>query len=180
MTTGSRGLHLVVPLDGRQDFDAVRAFAQEVADHLTTAARKEDRGERLYLDVQRNGYAQTGVAPYAVRARPDAPVAVPIGWNQLDDPGTDARRWTIADAAEQARTFQQLTRLCGAAPGRQGPFMEGRLARADLRAGLDRLAAPAPVGRYRGERASLATPGGRSPRPPGRSSAADGPAAALR
>ncbi len=71
MTTGSRGLHLVVPLDGRQDFDAVRAFAKDVADHLaeahpgqlTTAARKKDRGDRLYLDVQRNGYAQTAVAP---------------------------------------------------------------------------------------------------------------------
>lgn len=128
MSIGSRGLHLVVPLDGRQDFDAVRAFAQDVADHLTAAARKTDRGERHYLDVQRNGYAQTVVAPFAVRARPGAPVAVPIGWDQLDDPGTDARRWTIADAVEQARTFQQLARLCGAAPGRQGPFLERRLA----------------------------------------------------
>lgn len=112
MTTGSRGLHLVVPLDGQQDFDAVRAFAKDVADHLaeshpdelTTAARKKDRGERLYLDVQRNGYAQTAVAPYAVRAEPGAPVAVPIGWGQLDDPDLDARRWTMADAVDQAGT----------------------------------------------------------------------------
>lgn len=112
MTTGSRGLHLVVPLDGQQDFDAVRAFAKDVADHLaeshpdelTTAARKKDRGERLYLDVQRNGYAQTAVAPYAVRAEPGAPVAVPISWDQLDDPGLDARRWTMADAVDQAGT----------------------------------------------------------------------------
>ncbi|MET7431188.1 MULTISPECIES: non-homologous end-joining DNA ligase [Streptomyces] len=112
MTTGSRGLHLVVPLDGRQDFDAVREFAHDVAelaaarhpDRLTTAARKQDRGDRLYLDVQRNGYAQTAVAPFTVRARPGAPVAVPLTWEQLDDPGLDARRWTIADAVEQART----------------------------------------------------------------------------
>ncbi|WP_043662870.1 non-homologous end-joining DNA ligase [Streptomyces xylophagus] len=112
MTTGSRGLHLVVPLDGRQDFDEVRAFAKDVADHLaaahpdrlTTAARKKDRGERLYLDVQRNGYAQTAVAPFSVRAKPGAPVAVPISRDQLDDPDLDARRWTIADAVEQART----------------------------------------------------------------------------
>ena len=112
MTTGSRGLHLVVPLDGRQDFDAVRAFAKDVADHLaeahpgqlTTAARKKDRGGRLYLDVQRNGYAQTAVAPYAVRAEPGAPVAVPISWDQLDDPDLGARRWTITDAVDQART----------------------------------------------------------------------------
>lgn len=112
MTTGSRGLHLVVPLDGQQDFDAVRAFAKDVADHLaeahpgqlTTAARKKDRGDRLYLDIQRNGYAQTAVAPYAVRAKPGAPVAVPVSWDQLDDPDLDARRWTITDAVDQART----------------------------------------------------------------------------
>ncbi|MFE0107060.1 non-homologous end-joining DNA ligase [Streptomyces sp. NPDC059009] len=112
MTTGSRGLHIVVPLDGRHDVDDVRAFAKDLADglvaahpdELTTAARKKDRGERLYLDVQRNGYAQTAVAPYAVRARPGAPVATPLAWAQLDEPGMGARRWSVADAVEQART----------------------------------------------------------------------------
>ncbi|MBL1083880.1 non-homologous end-joining DNA ligase [Streptomyces actinomycinicus] len=112
MTTGSRGLHLVVPLDGSHDFDDVRAFAHDVAefavaqhpDRLTTAARKQDRGDRLYLDVQRNGYAQTAVAPYTVRARPGAPVAVPLTWEQVDDPGVDARRWSLADAVDQARS----------------------------------------------------------------------------
>ncbi|POX50850.1 ATP-dependent DNA ligase [Streptomyces sp. Ru71] len=112
MTTGSRGLHVVVPLSGRQDFEAVRQFARDVAellaaghpDRLTTAARKKDRGDRLYLDVQRNAYAQTAVAPFTVRALPGAPVAVPITWDQLDDPGLHARRWSIADAVDQART----------------------------------------------------------------------------
>ena len=112
MTTGSRGLHIVVPLSGRHDFDEVREFARDVAevlaaahpDRLTAAARKKERGERLYLDVQRNAYAQTAVAPFSVRAKPEAPVAVPIGWDQLDDPELTARRWTIADAVEQART----------------------------------------------------------------------------
>ncbi|MFF9898357.1 non-homologous end-joining DNA ligase [Streptomyces longispororuber] len=111
MTTGSRGLHVVVPVNGRHHVDDVRDFAKEVAellaaahpDRLTTAARKKDRGERLYLDVQRNGYAQTAVAPFSVRARPGAPVAVPIAWEQLDDPATHAARWTLADAVEQAR-----------------------------------------------------------------------------
>ncbi|MFF7853085.1 non-homologous end-joining DNA ligase [Streptomyces sp. NPDC007904] len=108
MTTGSRGLHVVVPLAGGQDFDEVRAFAREVADtlaaahpdRLTTAARKKDRGDRLYLDVQRNAYAQTAVAPYTVRPLPGAPVS----WDRLDDPDLHARRWTVADAAEHART----------------------------------------------------------------------------
>ncbi|MFF7896962.1 non-homologous end-joining DNA ligase [Streptomyces sp. NPDC007907] len=112
MTTGSRGLHVIVPLNGRHDFDDVRAFARDVADtlarahpdRLTTAARKKERGERLYLDIQRNAYAQTAVVPYTVRPRPGAPVATPITWEQLDDPELHARRWTIADAVEQART----------------------------------------------------------------------------
>ncbi|MFF4561207.1 non-homologous end-joining DNA ligase [Streptomyces sp. NPDC001435] len=112
MTTGSRGLHVVVPVDGRHDFDEVRAFAGEVAellgaehpDRLTTAARKKDRGDRLYLDVQRNAYAQTAVAPFGIRARPGAPVAVPVSWDQLDDPDLGPRRWTVEDAADQART----------------------------------------------------------------------------
>ena len=112
MTTGSRGLHVVVPLTGRHDFDEVREFARDVAytlagahpDRLTTAARKKERGDRLYLDVGRNAYAQTAVVPLTVRARPGAPVATPITWDQLDDPDLTARRWTIADAVEQART----------------------------------------------------------------------------
>ncbi|MFE6620195.1 non-homologous end-joining DNA ligase [Streptomyces sp. NPDC057740] len=112
MTTGSRGLHVVVPLKGEQDFDQVRRFARDVADtlvdahpdRLTTAARKKDRGDRLYLDVQRNAYAQTAVAPFTVRPRPGAPVATPLTWADLDDPDLDARRWTIADAVDQART----------------------------------------------------------------------------
>ncbi|WP_217212524.1 non-homologous end-joining DNA ligase [Streptomyces sp. AC550_RSS872] len=112
MTTGSRGLHVVVPLKGEQDFDQVREFARDVADtlvdahpdRLTTAARKKDRGDRLYLDVQRNAYAQTAVAPFTVRPRPGAPVATPLTWSELEDPDLDARRWTVADAVEQART----------------------------------------------------------------------------
>ncbi|MCX4445329.1 non-homologous end-joining DNA ligase [Streptomyces sp. NPDC087866] len=106
MTTGSRGLHVVVALDRRDDFDDVRAFARAVADALvarqperfTTEARKKARGDRLYLDVQRNAYAQTAVAPYAVRARPGAPVAAPLAWEDVDDPALDARRWSLRDA----------------------------------------------------------------------------------
>jgi bifunctional non-homologous end joining protein LigD len=112
MTTGSRGLHVVVTLNGHHDFDEVREFARDVADtlaeahpdRLTAAARKKERGDRLYLDVGRNAYAQTAVAPLTVRARPGAPVATPITWAQLDNPDLSARRWTIADAVEQART----------------------------------------------------------------------------
>lgn len=105
MTTGSRGLHVTVPLDGRTDFDDCRAFAKDVAavleardpERLTTAVRKDARGDRLYLDVQRNAYAQTAVAPWSVRARTGAPVAVPLPWDRLEDPGLTARSWSLHD-----------------------------------------------------------------------------------
>jgi bifunctional non-homologous end joining protein LigD len=91
-TTGSRGLHVVVPLRAEADFDTVRQFARDVADlvvaddaeHRTVEARKNKRGRRVYLDIMRNGYAQTAVAPYSVRARQGAPVATPLEWDELD------------------------------------------------------------------------------------------------
>ncbi|AJT62991.2 hypothetical protein T261_1305 [Streptomyces lydicus] len=103
MTTGSRGLHLVLLLDRHTDFDGTRAFARQVADlladrhpdRLTTEARKNKRRGRLYLDTQRNAYAQTSVAPYAVRARPHAPVATPLEWDELDDPRLGPQHWTL-------------------------------------------------------------------------------------
>ena len=90
-TTGSRGYHVVMPLERALDFDTVRAFARRAAevlaaaepDVLTVQARKDKRGERVLIDVQRNGYGQTAVPPYAVRARPGAPVAAPIRWDEL-------------------------------------------------------------------------------------------------
>lgn len=75
MTTGSRGLHIVVPLKRTRSFDEVRDFAQKAAellekenpDLLTTASRKNKREDKIFVDVGRNAFAQTGVAPYAVR-----------------------------------------------------------------------------------------------------------------
>jgi bifunctional non-homologous end joining protein LigD len=102
-TTGSRGLHLWVPLDRSADFDQVRGFAAGLAEvlearrpaELTTAQRKAKRGDRVLLDVARNAYGQTAVAPYSVRARPGAPVATPLEWTELDDPGLAPQRYTI-------------------------------------------------------------------------------------
>lgn len=93
MTTGSRGLHVVVPLDAEADFEAVRDFARRVAaavaarapQRLTIEQRKDKRHGRLYLDIMRNAYGQTAVAPYAVRAKPGAPVATPLEWDELDN-----------------------------------------------------------------------------------------------
>ncbi|WP_405812218.1 non-homologous end-joining DNA ligase [Streptomyces sp. NBC_01520] len=105
MTTGSRGLHVVVPLNRRDDADDVLALARATArtlafryeQELTTEPRKG----RLYLDVARNGYAQTVVAPFGVRSRPGAHVAVPLGWDELDDPELTTRRWTVTDLGDR-------------------------------------------------------------------------------
>lgn len=93
MTTGSSGMHVVVPLDRKVDFEGTREFARSFAesladshsDLLTTEVRKDKRGDRIFLDYLRNSYGQTGIAPYTVRAKPGAPVATPVGWGELED-----------------------------------------------------------------------------------------------
>jgi len=120
-TTGSEGLHLVVPLAGKEDFDIVRAFAKKMVDllaarcpeHLTVEQRKSRRGGRLYLDVARNAYAQTAVCPYTIRALPGAPVATPIAWEELRRKNLRSRSWTIANVlryAEQNDPWADLRR----------------------------------------------------------------------
>jgi bifunctional non-homologous end joining protein LigD len=109
MATGSSGLHVTVPLDRSADTSAVRAFAEHAAvvlarrepDRYTTEFSKSERRGRLYLDVARNGYAQTVVAPYSVRARPGAPVAVPLEWDELENPDLRPDRWTIRTIGER-------------------------------------------------------------------------------
>ena len=103
MTTGSRGLHVVTLLKPELDFDDVRHFARAMADWLanqhpdtlTVAHRKNKRRGRLYLDVMRNAYGQTSVAPYSVRALPGAPVATPIAPGELGDKNLEAQRWHL-------------------------------------------------------------------------------------
>lgn len=101
--TGSRGVHVLVPLDRSEDFDAVRELARDAVDllaerhpdTLTTEQRKQARGGRLYLDVARNAYAQTAVAPWSVRPLPGAPVAAPIAWEDLADGELGPRDYTV-------------------------------------------------------------------------------------
>jgi bifunctional non-homologous end joining protein LigD len=102
-TTGGKGLHVHVPLDRRAGFDDVRDVAREIAelfaaahpDEMTTEQRKDKRGKRLFLDVLRNAYAQTAVAPYSVRARPGAHVATPLHWDEVHDSGLVPDRFTM-------------------------------------------------------------------------------------
>ncbi|PQO23615.1 ATP-dependent DNA ligase [Rhodobacteraceae bacterium WD3A24] len=104
-TSGSRGLHIVLPLDASAGFDATRGFARRLAEEVaraapalaTTAQRKAARGDRVFIDYLRNGYGQTSVAPYAVRARPGAPVATPLRWREAGAADLTPRAYTIAN-----------------------------------------------------------------------------------
>jgi bifunctional non-homologous end joining protein LigD len=103
MTSGSRGIHVVAPLRRGPDSNTVRTVAGEWADELaerlpdqlTTSWRKEGRGGRVLVDAARNTYAQTAVAAYAVRAKPGAPVATPLFWDEIPD--AEPRGWTLRD-----------------------------------------------------------------------------------
>jgi bifunctional non-homologous end joining protein LigD len=105
MTTGSRGVHVTVPLDRGAAFNAVRTLARDLTrliahrhpDALTTEVRKAKRRGRLFLDVARNAYAQTAVTPYAVRPKPGAPVATPLERDELDDPSLAADRFRMGN-----------------------------------------------------------------------------------
>ncbi|MGL6213489.1 DNA ligase D [Billgrantia desiderata] len=91
-TTGGKGLHLVVPIEPSAEWDRAKAFAKGVAEahakddpqRLTTNMSKAKREGRIFIDYLRNGRGATAVASYTVRARQNAPVAVPIRWDELN------------------------------------------------------------------------------------------------
>ena len=103
MLTGSKGLHLVVPLCRTENFDEVHDFAKKTVGYLsykhpeqfTIALRKDQRKERLFLDYLRNSYAQTGVCPFSVRALAGAPVATPINWEELENGIINSQTYNI-------------------------------------------------------------------------------------
>lgn len=109
MTTGSRGVHVVCPLRRGPDFSVVHAFARQLAEqmvqddpaHLTLEWHKTERGKRIYVDVNRIAYAQHAVAPYAIRPRPTAPVAVPLHWEELSDKKLRPDGWTVKTIGER-------------------------------------------------------------------------------
>ncbi len=109
MVTGSRGIHVVCPLRRGPSFEDVHGFARRLAEamvaddpqHLTLEWHKADRGTRIYIDVNRIAYAQHAVAPYAVRPRAAAPVAVPLHWEELSDATLRPDRWTVRNVEER-------------------------------------------------------------------------------
>ncbi len=132
MVTGSRGIHVVCPLRRGHDFGTVHGFARALAElmvaddpkHLTLEWRKADRGARIYVDVNRINYAQHAVAPYGVRARPTAPVAMPIAWDELSDRWLAPDRWTVGNCgariADAGNPWQGIGRRARALPSPPG------------------------------------------------------------
>jgi bifunctional non-homologous end joining protein LigD len=104
-TTGSKGLHVVVPTDGKASFEVVHALcgkvtARMVAKHpdlVTSEFHKVDRKGRLYFDVMRNALGATFVAPYSLRGKPGAPISAPITWKELDDPKLRSDTFRLRD-----------------------------------------------------------------------------------
>lgn len=102
-TTGSRGLHIVLPLDASAEVDALRPFARKLAAEVadahpgiaTTEQRKAKRGDRVLVDTFRTAQGQTAIAPYSVRARPGAPVATPLRWSEAFSCDLTPDRYTI-------------------------------------------------------------------------------------
>ncbi|HET7453406.1 MAG TPA: non-homologous end-joining DNA ligase [Thermoanaerobaculia bacterium] len=113
-TSGSRGLHVFVPLAAGATQDRTRAFAAEIGARLaarapklvTVETSKAKRGGRLYADAMRNAFGQTIVPPYSVRRRPKAPVSTPLDWSEVDP--------KLDPAAFHIRNFDK--RLAGADP----------------------------------------------------------------
>ena len=91
-TSGSKGFHIVVPLDGKSKMgdvarfaDAVgRVFVSHAPEHLTQEFSKVDRKGRIYVDTGRNGYSATFAAAYTVRAKRGAPVSAPCTWEEIE------------------------------------------------------------------------------------------------
>jgi bifunctional non-homologous end joining protein LigD len=125
-TSGSKGFHVVASIEPGLDQDTVLGFTRDLAavvagrdpKRLTVEVRKAKRGGRVFVDVGRNGYAQTAVAPYSVRARPGATVATPIDWGELGR--VEPRSYTVANVrrrlARKADPWASLADRAGPLP----------------------------------------------------------------
>ena len=106
-TSGSKGFHIVVPLDRSADGGVVSHFAHVAGavlvkrhpDHLTQEFSKVDRGGRILVDTGRNGYSATFAAPYTVRPRQGAPVSAPCSWEELERGDAAPRAFTVRNMA---------------------------------------------------------------------------------
>jgi bifunctional non-homologous end joining protein LigD len=108
-TTGSKGFHIVVPIDGKTDIGVVARFANAVGalfvslapDRLTQEFSKVDRRGRIYVDTARNGYSATFAAAYTVRARRGAPISAPCTWEEIERGEVHPGTFTVRNMADR-------------------------------------------------------------------------------
>jgi bifunctional non-homologous end joining protein LigD len=115
-TSGSKGFHIVVPLDGEMHFGDVARFGDAVGrtlverdpDHLTQEFAKVDRQGRIYVDTGRNGFGATFAAPYAVRPKPGAPISAPCTWDEVARGEAEPRTFTLRGMADRVARVGDL------------------------------------------------------------------------
>jgi bifunctional non-homologous end joining protein LigD len=115
-TSGSKGFHIAVPLDGKADFGVVARFAHTVGkilvarnpQTLTQEFSKADRGGRIYVDTGRNAYSATFAAAYTVRAKPGAPVSAPCTWEELERRDVGPQSFTLRTMDQRIRDVGDL------------------------------------------------------------------------
>jgi len=106
-TSGSKGFHIVVPVDGETDFETSRRFAHGAGavlvkrhpELLTQEFIKADRAGRILMDTGRNGPGATFAAVYAVRPKPGAPVSAPCTWEEGERSAVGPRTFTLRSIA---------------------------------------------------------------------------------
>jgi len=122
-TSGSKGFHIAVSLDGKADSGEVSGFAHAVGsilvardpEHLTQEFSKADRGGRILVDTGRNGYSATFAAAYAVRAKPGAPVSAPCTWEEVESGAALPQTFTLRTMAARLSQVGDLWGGIGAA-----------------------------------------------------------------
>jgi bifunctional non-homologous end joining protein LigD len=115
-TSGSKGFHIVLPLDGNAGFDQVARFAhragrllvQRDPDHLTQEFAKVDRGTRILIDTGRNGFGATFAAAYSVRPKPGAPVSAPCTWDEIERGKVHPQSFTLRTMADRLAAVGDL------------------------------------------------------------------------
>ena len=115
-TSGSKGYHIAVPLDGKTETGDVAGFAHAVGallvvrhpKTLTQEFHKKDRGRRILVDTGRNGYSATFAAAYAVRARPGAPVSAPCTWEEIERGAVQPKTFTLRNMQERIEKVGDL------------------------------------------------------------------------
>jgi bifunctional non-homologous end joining protein LigD len=126
-TSGGKGFHVTIPIEPNIDWQAAKSFCHTIADALVRKSdlfvanmRKDLRGGKVYIDYNRNERGSTAVAPYSTRARPGAPVSMPISWRELAE-------------TKSGSHFNVKTALAHLAKRRADPWHDFEQSRVDVR-----------------------------------------------